>query len=358
MGITGALKGVILAANPGEGDAAGWRPRTGMLLPMANVPVIERILDGYERAGVKETLIAAGQDTREAASLCGNGARWNMILAYRDQPEARGPHETLQEVAAFAGEAVCLVTRGPVLLNAAAYLRAVQMYDENGLRGIRLWERDGETPVDGDGSDGIYLLTPDACDVINESGRTGDRACSFGSILNTLAGRGGRVLTMAMAPEGAPYDTSTPEAYLESNERLLESTARDTVPSARDAEPPARDAVPPAVNTAPPAHGAAPPEIMADNFSSPNLVLRPPVVLDGTAELERCRIGPGVCIGPGVRIGHGAAIEHSVIMAGADIGDGASISRAIIGKNASIANRSVVHGRADRVIVVRSRRSG
>ena len=365
MGITGALKGVILAANPGEGDAAGWRPGTGMLLPMANVPVIERILDGYERAGVKETLIAAGQDTREAASLCGNGARRNMILAYRDQPEARGPWEIMQAVAAFAGEAVCLVTRGPVLLNAEAYLRAVQMYDENGLRGIRLWERDGEAPVDGDGSDGIYLLTPDACDVVNESGRTGDRACSFGSILNTLAGRGGRVLTMAMAPEGAPYDTSTPEAYLESNERLLESTARDTVPSARDAvspardaAPPARDAAPPAVNTAPPAHGAAPPEIMADNFSSPNLVLRPPVVLDGTAELERCRIGPGVCIGPGVRIGHGAAIEHSVIMAGADIGDGASISRAIIGKNASIANRSVVHGRADRVIVVRSRRSG
>ena len=91
---------------------------------------------------------------------------------------------------------------------------------------------------------------------------------------------------------------------------------------------------------------------MADNFSSPNLVLRPPVIVDDTAELERCRIGPGVCIGPGVRIGHGAAIEHSVIMAGADIGDGASISRAVIGRNASIANRSVVHGRADRVTVV------
>jgi mannose-1-phosphate guanylyltransferase len=91
---------------------------------------------------------------------------------------------------------------------------------------------------------------------------------------------------------------------------------------------------------------------MDDNFSSPNLVLRPPVILDDTAELERCRIGPGVCIGPGVRIGHGAAIEHSVIMAGADIGDGASISRAIIGRNASIANRAVVHGRADRVTVV------
>ena len=97
------------------------------------------------------------------------------------------------------------------------------------------------------------------------------------------------------------------------------------------------------------------PEIMDDNFSSPNLVFRPPACVDTTAELERCRIGPGVCIGPGVRIGHGAAIEHSVIMEGADIGDGASISHAVIGRNAGIENRSVIHGRADSVRVVRSK---
>ena len=330
--MTGALKGVILTTDPGEGGATGWYPGTGMLLPMANVSMIERILDAYERAGVKETLIAAGQDTREAASICGNGARWNMDLTFHDQPEARGPHEIMKNVAAFAGEAVFLATRGAVLLNAAAYLRAFQMYDENGLRSIRLWESDGEAPGDedgndgddacgSDGGDGVYLLTPDVCDVINESGSSGERVCSFGSILNTLAGCGDRVLTMALEDE--PYHTGTPEAYLESNERMLVATARDAVS----------------------------PEIMADNFSSPNLVLRPPVALDDTAELERCRIGPGVCIGPGVRIGHGAAIEHSVLMEGADIGDGASIFRAIIGKNASIANRSVMHGRADRVTV-------
>ncbi|MCY3773840.1 MAG: NDP-sugar synthase [Gemmatimonadetes bacterium] len=330
--MTGALKGVILTANPGEGDSAGWHSGTGMLLPMANVPMIERILDEYERAGVKETLIAAGKDTREAASNCGSGARWNMVLTYHDQPEARSPHEIMKEVAAFTGEAMFLATRGAVLLNAEAYLYAVQRYDENDLRGIRLWERNGEAHGDGDGndggdahgsdgSDGIYLLTPDVCDVINESGGAGNRAYSFGPILDTLAGRGDRVLTMKREDE--PYETGTPEAYLESNERLLESATRDAVS----------------------------PEVMADNFSSPNLVLRPPVALDDTAELERCRIGPGVCIGPRVRIGHGAAIEHSVIMEGADIGDGASISRAIIGKNASIANRSVMHGRADRVTV-------
>lgn len=341
MGVTGALKGVVLTADSGEGEAAGWCPGTGMLLPLANVPMIERILDAYERVGVKETLISGGRDTREIASLCGDGARWNMALTYLDATKARSPKKIMKEVAAFTGGAVFLTTRGPVLLPAEAYQRAVQLHDESGLRGIRLWERKGEAPGDEYGRDGIYLLAADvrgllgesgASDLVNKLSSPGQRVDFFSSILDahldTLAGRGDRVLDMA--PEDEPYDTSTPEAYLESNERLLESTARAL-------EPPEST------------------EIMADNFSSPNLVLRPPVIVDDTAELERCRIGPGVCIGPGVRIGHGAAIEHSVIMAGADIGDGASISRAVIGRNASIANRSVVHGRADRVTVVRFR---
>ena len=342
MGTIGALKGVVLTADSGEGEAAGWRTGTGMLLPLANVPMIERILDAYERVGVKEALVSGGRDTHGIASLCGDGVRWNMALTYLDTTKARSPNEIMKEVTAFTGEAVFLATHGPALLPTEAYLRAVQMCDESGLGGLRLWERKGEAPGDEYGRDGVYLLAADVCRFIDESDVAGGRACSFSSILDaltgcgeragsfdatpdTLAGRGDRVLDMA--PEYEPYDTSTPEAYLESNERLLESTARAL-------EPPEST------------------EIMADNYSSPNLVLRPPVIVDDTAELERCRIGPGVCIGPGVRIGHGAAIEHSVIMAGADIGDGASISRAVIGRNASIANRSVVHGRADRVTVV------
>ena len=96
------------------------------------------------------------------------------------------------------------------------------------------------------------------------------------------------------------------------------------------------------------------PKIIADNFSSPNLVLRPPVLVAPKAELERCQIGPGVCLGHGVYVGHGTIIENSVVMPGADIGDGASISHAIIGRNETVENRSVIHGNSDQVITVPS----
>ena len=170
-------------------------------------------------------------------------------------------------------------------------------------------------------------MSPRACEVLVDLS-THDHTLNglFDAALDDLAGRGETVLDLdACHP---PFDVTSPEAYLASNERLLASDPEST-----------RSALP---------------EIMDDNFSSPNLVMRPPVIVDDTAELERCRIGPGVSIGPGVRIGHGAAIEHSVILAGADVGDGASISYAVIGRDAGIENRAILHGRADRVIVVRS----
>ena len=324
MGVTGSLKGVVLVENRRVQDSAGWNPCTGLLLPMANVPMVERILAGYEHAGIRETLIAAGRDTHEIASLCGNGARWNMALTFLGQPEACGSIESMKEVAAFTEDAPFLTTQGPVLLDGEAYLRAVQSHSDNGPSGIRVWQSARESPGDDNGRDGVYFLTPGVYDVFYDGSEPGARACSFDAALDMLAGRGDSVLNMALDQQ--PYGALTPESYLDSNERLLDLVGLETTT----------------------------PEIMADNFSSPNLVLRPPVLVAAAAELERCRIGPGVCIGSEVHIGHGAAIEHSVIMSGADIGDGASISHAVIGKNASIENRAVIHGRADRVIVVRS----
>lgn len=326
MGTTGARKGVILTADSDDGGSPGWHPGTGILLPLANVSMVERILDEYERVGVKETLVAAGNDTCAVASLCGDGTRWNMALTCMDASEDHSPNRIMKEVASFTGEAVLLATRGPVLLPVEAYARAVQIYHESGIRGIRLWEGNRDASDDRHGNDGVYLLAADGRGFEDESDGSTGRACSFRSLLDAQASRGDRVLKIA--PEYEPYEVGTPESYLASNERLLAS-------GSAGAE-------------------TAFPEIMDDNFSSPNLVMRPPVVVDDTAELERCRIGPGVCIGPGVRIGHGAAIEHSVIMSGADIGDGASISYAVIGRNAGIENRSILHGRADRVIVVQS----
>ena len=368
---SGSVKGVILTADRDAGGSVAWDRGTGLLLPLANKPMVERILDGYERAGVKETLIAAGRDTGEIAALCGDGARWDMTLVYlacRDGTDGQGVveqveqgtvveqdlFERVRELAAFTKNAPFLVTAGPVLLEPGVYRSLVHTYCESRPWGIRAGRRAGNTAGNADKVCGVYLMTTRVFDLmtprvfdslaprvydsmaLHDTGalekvdsRDGILAGLLGPVLDELAARGETVLNRD--PNYPPFSVGSPEAYLDSNERLLASVG------ASDGEE------------------IALPEIMDDNFSSPNLVLRPPAIVDATAELERCRIGPGVCIGPGVRIGHGAAIEHSVVMEGADIGDGASISHAVIGRNASVENRALIHGRADRARVVRSR---
>lgn len=342
------VRGVILNADRGTAGSSEWDGCPDLLRPLANKPLVEWMLSEYARAGIRETLIAAGRDTGEIASLCGNGARWDMTLTYgdardawdardardardaQDVPAGHGLHERVRESAAFAKDAPFMVTLGPLLLESDVYAQLVQLYRARRPCGIRAGPNANYTSgASGDAAEhaSIYLMALQTCEVL-ENVDTRDHTLNSlcDAALDDLACRGETMLNLDV--DHPPYDVRSPEAYLASNERLLAS--------------------------GPESMGTALPEIMDDNFSSPNLVMRPPVIVDNTAELERCRIGPGVSIGPGVRIGHGAAIEHSVIMAGADIGDGASISYAVIGRNAGIENRAILHGRADRVLVVRS----
>lgn len=338
MDDNGLVRGVILTANRDAAGAAGWDGCPDLLLPLANTPFVEQILTEYARAGVRETLISAGRDTGQIASRYGDGARWDMALAYQDAREGQRLQERVSEMAAFTKGAPFLVSPGPLLLESEVYSRLVQSYGERSPCGIRAGRHAGNTysagntcskaDGDADGGFGIYLMSPRIYEILNCVGTRNESPESlFYAALDEFAARGETVLNLDV--DHPLYCVGSPEAYLESNERLL---ASGSVIMKKKL-----------------------PEIMSDNFSSPNVVMHPPAIVDDTAEIERCRIGPGVCIGPGVRIGHGAAIEHSVIMEGADIGDGASISHAVIGRNTSIENRAVIHGQADHVAVVRSR---
>lgn len=346
----GSVRGVILLGDRNETGMIEWDDCPGLLLPLANTPIVERILTEYARAGIRETLIAAGLDTGEIAELCGDGARWDMTLVYQDDagdaPVDKRLHERVRELAAFTKNAPFLVTPGALLLESKTCARLVQSCSGRHPSGVRVRRpaaNTSNTPGNtagtsgcADGNSSIYLMTPRIYEVLN-NGEIRDHSLKslFDAALDELIARGETVLDLEV--DQPAYGVGSPEVYLDSNERWLASNERLLASAG-----------------APVSQEATLPEIMADNFSSPNLVMRPPVLVEATAELERCRIGPGVCIGPGARIGHGAAIEHSVIMADADIGDGASISHAVIGQNASIENRSVLHGRKDRVIVVRS----
>ena len=242
MDDSGSVKGVILTAGD-EAGSVGWDPCPGLLLPLANTPLVETVLGEYARAGIRETLILAGRDTSEIASLCGDGARWDMTLTYRDAPDDQGSTEKsnlerVRELAVFTKNAPFLVTPGPLLLESEVYGSLIQTYRETHPRGIRaglragntgiragrrVWSaastairagrRTGNSPGNAHESNGIYLMTPHVYDALNSDNAGEDTPDNlFDAALEELARRGETVLGLDLdnRPFGVTIARSVP----------------------------------------------------------------------------------------------------------------------------------------------------
>ncbi len=318
------LKGVILNQNPATTKPKCWYREEDMLIPIANVPLIEWILEGYKQVGIRETLISIGPDSHQISTFCGDGSRWNMTLTYNDENTTNFTNILESQISTFTEKASLLVTLGPILLGEEVYRKAVCQLIDNPSKCICLWQNYIEDTSPQTVSLGVYLLSSNMYQQLCKISQLKTWRSGFDQIPYLSFCDNSDILKLAVSQQ--PYSAQSPEIYLDSNKRMIKcGNQKNFIP-----------------------------KIIADNFSSPNLVLRPPVLVAPKAELERCQIGPGVCLGHGVYVGHGTIIENSVVMPGADIGDGASISHAIIGRNETVENRSVIHGNSDQVITVPS----
>lgn len=350
----GSIKGVILAAGYGTRMATLTAVVPKPLLPIVNVPTLERILHALRAAGITEVLMITGYRAEAIESYCGDGSQWGMSFSYQRQTEVSGTGSATRLAADFAGDDPFMLTYGDILLDAHEYMAVVTLFRQTGcstasalnripevakgsavyLEGNRIVKVIEKPPPGTSGTDlnnaGVFIFQPSIFDAIDHTPKSVRGEYELTEAVQTLITGGNDVRGHVIS--GQQYDIGTPEFYLETN-LLLIDTFR-----AQDTE---RD------------HA----RILSDNYASPNIVIDQPVVIDRDCEFERCRLGPGVCMSRGVRIGHGVTIQHSVIMPGADIGDGASLAHTIIGHEASVSNRSVLHGSPEQVIVVGDKES-
>jgi NDP-sugar pyrophosphorylase family protein len=344
-----SLCGVILAAGFGKRMARLTRRVPKPLLPIVNVPTLERILYAFRDAGVRDVLVITGYRAEAVEAYCGDGSRWDLSIACIRQTEVSGTGSAARLAAAFAGNRPLMLTYGDILLEAHEYEAVARLFFETGCTAASALNRmadvskgsavflDGrrivrviEKPPPGTATSnlnnaGLYVFRPAIFDAIDRTPRSARGEYELTEAVQTLIADGAPV--MGQVIDGVQYDIGTPEAFLETNLLLIDRLG-DHGPA------------------------GASQDVLADNFASPNLVVTPPVAVHASAQLERCRLGPGVCLGAEARIGHGATIEHSVILPGADIGDGASLAWSVVGYDASVDNRQILHGRPDAVIIV------
>ena len=314
------------------------------LVPVAGVPLIERVIAGLASHGVERVVLSLGYRPDSFFAAFPDDSAAGVPLTYVVEPHPLDTAGALRFAARDAGlRETFVVANGDVLTD----LDITALVDSHRRTGAEATI--ALTPVDDPSRFGVVTTDP------------GRRVTEFvekpapGEAPTNLINAGTYVLEQsvlnriqpdrkvsverevfpAMVAEGTLFalashsywlDVGLPDSYLKATTDLLDGT-----------------------------RGAGPPAPGADRRSEGGWTLGEPVV-DPGADIDDqsllcdgCRVGAGVearrsVVGPASRVADGARLDDAVLLSGAILGEGAFVERSIIGPGAVVGAGAKVTG--------------
>lgn len=326
------LTAVVLAG----GEGTRLRPLTNDLpkpvLPVANRPFFEYMLDHLREAGVTRVIMALGYRAEPLIESFGDGSAYGLRIDYEVEQKPLGTSGAVRALLPELKETF-LVLNGDCVTEidiAAMVDQHVERreYATLAVHTVDDPSRYGVVVIDGIGyvnrfiekppgprfpahtvNSGVYALEPEMFNFI------GDGFSMFEKDLFPTALMSG--VEIGTFPwEGYFMDMGTPESFLQLNRDVLTETA----PARRPRDEPA---------TIPTIHEST---HIEDPISCG----------DGVTVGENSRIIGPVVLGDGVIIENTAHVEDSVILAGARIGANATVRGAIVAQNAVVPDGATV----------------
>lgn len=243
------MKGLILAG----GTASRMYPLTVVtnkhLLPVYDQPMIHYPIETLRGMGIREVMvILGGKSIGDIVELLGDGSQFGLDLTYRYQPGPLGIAHAIGLARDFVGADSFSVVLGDNVLRGPALDDVVADFERDAwgagtlLHRVPDPQRFGVAEFDPDGvllgfeekpsqpkSDlipiGVYLLRPDAFDVIATLSPSGRGEYEITDVLNHYA-RAGRLFWRVF--EGKWSDAGTVPSLMEAARIVEESTAAVT----------------------------------------------------------------------------------------------------------------------------------
>jgi UDP-N-acetylglucosamine diphosphorylase/glucosamine-1-phosphate N-acetyltransferase len=328
---------VVLAAGEGTRLRPLTRKRPKPMLPAANRPILEHVLDALVDAGVERLVLVVGYRRDRVQEHFGPAYR-DVPIEYVIQEKQLGSgHALLQARRAVDGAHV--VVNGDRLIEASAVRAVVDAFEADDAPAamaiierpsvrhygaVALRDRDIAEIVEKPDSDeyrlinaGIYAFEASIFGAVDATQRTEGELALTDTIANLID----RERVRGVRTEGMWVDATYPWDLLEVCAEVL---ARGRVDGdERSAEM--------WVDPAATVHEAA--------------TLRPPVVVGPDSE-----IGPGAVVGPTVAVGRNgtiganATVERAVLDADARVGPGSTVIDAVLGQDVHLGPVTVIPG--------------
>ena len=333
------MKAVVLVG----GEGTRLRPLTystpKQLLPVAEVPMLERVVSALAAHGVEEAVLSIGYRPDAFLAAYPEGTVGGVRLSYAVEPEPLDTAGAIRFAAEQAGvDETFLVVNGDVLTDldvsalvsvhrhrrASATIALTPVEDPSRF-GVVVTSADGrveafvEKPPAGTAptneiNAGTYVFEPEVVDRIPAGRRVSVERETFPA----LAGEGS---LYAVCSDAYWLDTGTPEAYLRANADLLAG-----------------------VRPGPPAAGAREVDRGVWTMGEARLagVVQAPSLVGAGAEVEAGAEVAASVVGAGGRVEAGATVERSVIMPGAVIERDALVRGSIVGHRAVVGQGAVL----------------
>ena len=337
------MKGLILSGGKGTRLYPLTYTRAKQLIPVANKPVLARVIESIREAGVREIGIVVGHTAAEIKAALGDGAQWDVALTYIPQDSPDGLAHAVKISRGFLGDDPFVMFLGDNVIqggisqlirdfaaggwNSQIVLKEVENPSAYGVADLRA---DGsiarlvEKPADPPSNlalVGIYMFDKhvfEAVDAIQPSAR-GEYEIT--DAIQWLVDSSYTVYPHVH--RGWWIDTGKPTDMLEANSHVLEEIA----PCIADcAEVDADSSVDARVT-------------LQAGARIINSVLRGPTIIGKGSVIENSYIGPFTSIYHGCEI-RNCEIERSIILENSRVRDIDAILRdSLIGRNARV-NRS------------------
>ena len=310
------MRALILAGGFGTRLRPLTLSRPKHLLPIANKPHIEHVLDLLQRHGVKEAVLLTSYLAEAFEEVIGRARDRGFTMNVTHEQEPLGTAGAIKNAEEFARDGTCLVFNGDVLTDIDLGELVRFHREKDATATIYLTPVDdpsafGVVPTSGDGrvtgfiekppreeaptnliNAGIYVLEPAILDRIPAGEVWSSEHQLFPSLVAEDAG------LFATPLPGYWKDIGTPANLLGANlDALSGAYVTEAVPT-----PGPRSSV-----------------------------------VDGTADVHEDAQIISSCVGPGVRVYPGAVLKRSVLLPNVTVAQGARVTASILGEGVGVA---------------------